>query len=833
MIVPPGSSASPGLPESLGRFQIVRRLGQGAQSVVYLAFDPQLHREVAVKALRGSADQAQALLNEARAVSRLSHAAIIPVFEAANDPATGVAYLVFEYVPGPTLAELLRQQGALEPALAVKMLLPVLDALAYAHANQVIHRDLKPSNILLDRRGLARVMDFGIAVRQNDTVDSNATDADDDELQAPVGTPAYMAPEYLQYGRISVQMDVFSAGLVLYEMLVGRRAVPGDSGLQAIHFLANTDITLPDNLPYAVDERLHNIVERALAREPQARYASADELALALRDWSAPVSLAASDSLLTAGTSGHAAATAQAVALESLLRRMRLRPEFPALPDSMVQINRLASSDQLNLDALSEAVLRDAAVTHKLLRTVNSALYRSYGGGAVSTVSRAIQLLGYGAVRTAASSLPLLDMRRDRAQAGRLLDEMLLAYFCGSLAQALSGLRARDAEEAFVCGNLQRLGPMLVSCHFTDEAAEIARLSQSRTQHPARAVRQVLGLDYETLGLGVARYWGLPDIVLRSMRSLAGPGGATSTADQPAVIAPVGRAEVLRTLSSFSSELLNAWLQESPERRQTASSLASQRYAKALALSTHEIRVASDEAEGAVRKLLQGLRLDLSQSEVAQRLGLAPTQALRTAPHMNAALHAASTQPTQPSQATQPTQPTQRTAALAECREGLAEAIQDLASRLLQPFKLSDLVLVCLQHLQRACGFRQVIFALRDPKTNTMVGRIAADNGAEGSKGPGRLSLDLNTLTDPLVQAVNQAQDLWMPVLADEATAPYRHNLGASAILLLPLQIKGQTLGLVYADFGAGAVPPLGDKELASISTLRNQMALAFRQRSV
>ena len=126
-----------------------------------------------------------------------------------------------------------------------------------------------------------------------------------------------------------------------------------------------------------------------------------------------------------------------------------------------------------------------------------------------------------------------------------------------------------------------------------------------------------------------------------------------------------------------------------------------------------------------------------------------------------------------------------------------------------------------------------MIFALRDPKTNTMVGRIAADNGAAGSKGPGRLSLDLNTLTDPLVQAVNQAQDLWMPVLADEATAPYRQNLGASAILLLPLQIKGQTLGLVYADFGAGAVPPLGDKELASISTLRNQMALAFRQRSV
>ena len=121
--------------------------------MVYLALDPQLQREVAIKALRGSASTADALLNEARAVGRLSHPGIVPVFEvgeaspaqhnATSGGRTG-AYLVFEYVAGPTLADVLKEQGALAPALAVRMLLPALEAVAYAHSRDVIHRDLKP-----------------------------------------------------------------------------------------------------------------------------------------------------------------------------------------------------------------------------------------------------------------------------------------------------------------------------------------------------------------------------------------------------------------------------------------------------------------------------------------------------------------------------------------------------------------------------------------------------------------------------------------------------------------------------------------------------------------
>ena len=157
------------LPPQLGRFRLLQRLGEGAQATVWLAHDPLLDREVAVKLLKaqfvdtsepGTVDE---WLHEARAVSRLTHPNIVPVFEA--DTQGGRSYLVFEYVSGGTLSQRLRAGPRPTAAEAVTLMLGVLDGLAAAHAAGIVHRDLKPSNILLDARGRARVMDFGIAAR--------------------------------------------------------------------------------------------------------------------------------------------------------------------------------------------------------------------------------------------------------------------------------------------------------------------------------------------------------------------------------------------------------------------------------------------------------------------------------------------------------------------------------------------------------------------------------------------------------------------------------------------------------------------------------------------
>ncbi|HSW23389.1 MAG TPA: serine/threonine-protein kinase, partial [Burkholderiaceae bacterium] len=181
----------------VGRFELLDVLGRGAQAVVWRANDQRLDREVALKLL---SPDAQAIsvnqwLHEARAVSRLSHPNIVPVFEA--DEAEGQPYLVFELVRGQTLAEALRRSGAMPERAAATLLLGVLEALRAAHAQGIVHRDLKPSNILLGADGRPRVMDFGIAARASDGAGHVC------------GTPGYMSPEAARGLAPTTAMDVF------------------------------------------------------------------------------------------------------------------------------------------------------------------------------------------------------------------------------------------------------------------------------------------------------------------------------------------------------------------------------------------------------------------------------------------------------------------------------------------------------------------------------------------------------------------------------------------------------------------------------------------------
>jgi serine/threonine protein kinase len=171
----------PAAGQLVGRFRLKSELGRGAQATVWRAHDERLDRDVAIKLLDPGAGSVAVnqWLHEARAVSRLAHPHIVPLFEA--DEAQGQPYLVFELVTGRTLAEALRADGAMPARDAVSMMLCVLDALRLAHKHGIVHRDLKPTNILIDADGRARVMDFGIAARLADRATALI-----------VGTPGYM-----------------------------------------------------------------------------------------------------------------------------------------------------------------------------------------------------------------------------------------------------------------------------------------------------------------------------------------------------------------------------------------------------------------------------------------------------------------------------------------------------------------------------------------------------------------------------------------------------------------------------------------------------------------
>jgi hypothetical protein len=266
------------LPRSVGKFEVLEQLGRGTFGTVYKARDPELQRLVAVKVPRAGSfatpEEEERFLREARAAAQLSHPGIVPVLEIAHD--RGVPYIVSEYVEGLTLADVLtgRRPGFRE---AAELVAAVADALDYAHRRQIVHRDVKPSNLLIDHAGRPHVTDFGLARRGEGEV----TVTLDGQV---LGTPAYMAPEQAagDQQRVDARSDVYSLGVVLYELLTGELPFRGNQRM-LLHQVLHNEPRPPHSLNDRVPRDLETICLKAMAKVSARRYASAAEMADDLR----------------------------------------------------------------------------------------------------------------------------------------------------------------------------------------------------------------------------------------------------------------------------------------------------------------------------------------------------------------------------------------------------------------------------------------------------------------------------------------------------------------------------------------------------------------------
>ncbi len=264
----------------LGKYEIRGVLGKGAMGIVYKAFDPQIERPVAIKTIRKDSLDADLLeqfmarfKNEARAAGRLTHANIVGIYDYGEDNA--VAYIAMEYVEGTGLREYLDRRANFDFTQLVALMSQLLDALEFAHRCGVVHRDIKPSNLIVSDAGALKVADFGVA-----HIDmSNLTTAG-----MVIGTPSYMSPEQCMGEVADARSDVFSAGVVLYELLTGRRPFTGT--VQAIAYKICHEEPVPPStlsglaLPPAVDR----LVATALAKRPEDRFPSARAFHDALRE---------------------------------------------------------------------------------------------------------------------------------------------------------------------------------------------------------------------------------------------------------------------------------------------------------------------------------------------------------------------------------------------------------------------------------------------------------------------------------------------------------------------------------------------------------------------
>jgi len=264
---------------TLGRFEIVAELGQGAMGVVYEARDPAIGRRVAIKTVRAglatsvSDDMLERFRREARAAGTLSHQNIVTVYDVGEQD--GVTYIAMEFLDGRPLDEVLADRRCIPVDECVELMAKVLEGLGHAHEHGVVHRDVKPANIVVSENGTVKVADFGVA----HTLDSELT-----RTGMLIGTPHYMSPEQFAAGRIDGRSDLFSVASILYEMLTGERPFHGDNLGAMMHNVMNTEPVPVRKINVHVPEPLAGVIEKAMSKDPQRRYQTADDFVAALRE---------------------------------------------------------------------------------------------------------------------------------------------------------------------------------------------------------------------------------------------------------------------------------------------------------------------------------------------------------------------------------------------------------------------------------------------------------------------------------------------------------------------------------------------------------------------
>jgi serine/threonine protein kinase len=796
-----------GILHNIGRFEIIATLGKGAQSTVYLGYDPHLEREVAIKTVHFEEQeelQRSLLIQEARTVSNLRHANIVPIFEAGEH--NGDPYLVFEYVEGKTLAETLANEGALPVNHALDIIIQVLDAIDHAHRHGIVHRDLKPSNILINEQGIPRVMDFGIAIRV-----SGGREADS-EL---AGTPPYMAPEYIAGKGISAQSDIFAAGLILIEMITGRRAVQGTDPVQILGKIMAGTLFSADELSEFIDEKLGNIILKAIAHNPLDRYLTAQDMKEALENYLQP-----SD-----GTPASLSDASKKSTLEFLLRRMRHKSDFPALSESVSAINKIVASENESITKLSNTVLKDFALVNKVLKLVNSVSYYQFGGGTISTISRAVVILGFDAVRNIAVTLMLFEHLQNKPQAAHLMDDFIRTLFSGVLSRVIAAKNGyREPEEAFICAMFHNLGRLLAVFYFPEESEEIRKrmLHQKCSQEVASA--QVLGISFQDMGIGIAHNWGFPEQIVHSMRQL--PDGPVKK--------PETYQDRLRTLAEFCYSLCDLIAVTPRDQKDGGLKKIATRFGNHMPLTEKDLIPAIDWALEEMLQYANIIHINLHQSQFGKQLAEWMRQTVtprQVDDDVNTIILSESRMVAESGELKMAGAASSFDAQ--DSQSILADGIQDISNSLVESRPLNDVLRMILETMYRAMGFKHVLLCIKDGRQGTMNGRFGF--GADITRIAKEFKFPLGFSADVFHAALSKSADILITDINDlkiRERIPdwYRNVVSAQTFVLFPLNIKNTPVALIYGDKEFPGEIGFSDKELSLLRTLRNQAILAIKQ---
>src|SRR5262245_35306495 len=265
--------------QKLGRYEIIEELGRGAMGVIYKAKDPVIGRHVAIKTIRlgDFTDSAHVtelhsrLMREAQSAGVLSHPNIITIFDVGEE--AGLAYFAMELVEGATLEHIVEGEQHLDESAVIRIARQTADALGFAHQRGIVHRDIKPANIMLTQDGRVKVADFGIAKVGSTKMTQTGM---------LLGSPSYMAPEHFLGQPLDGRSDIFALGIVLYELITGHAPFTAENLGTLSYKIVHEDPLPPAKLKPGMNPRLSDLVAKALARDPAARFQTASEICTSL-----------------------------------------------------------------------------------------------------------------------------------------------------------------------------------------------------------------------------------------------------------------------------------------------------------------------------------------------------------------------------------------------------------------------------------------------------------------------------------------------------------------------------------------------------------------------
>ncbi len=479
--------------------------------------------------------------------------------------------------------------------------------------------------------------------------------------------------------------------------------------------------------------------------------------------------------------------------VEFLLRRMRHKGDLPSFSNHIIEINsKLSSLKALNLSAtsdLAKIILKDFSLTNKLLRVVNSAIYGNLAGK-ITTISKAMMMLGFEKVRMLSATLMIFEHLENKSQAAELKEVAMESFINGVIAMNLAeSMKFGRAEEAFVCAMLHNLGKMLVICYFPEEYGAIKeQISHGIDENTAS--RKILGVSFNEMGIAVSRSWNFPDMIVRSMERP--PPGAVDT--------PKTEYETMCSIINYASDLCAAVTSSQEDAWEKTMSEISMRYKKSIPLSVTQIEPLLDSAAVKIDDFSEIVKIDKKSSTFLNKLS----------EHHKSVVQETSdkipeNQPPRKSAASKPTPPALKSPAVIaqEKKMIITNGINEIADVMKGAYSLGDVMYMILETMYRGFELNRVIFCLRDVEGKKIVGRFGL--GEKSEEMVKLFQIQIGKTSDIFNIAISQGRGI---IIAD-ATAPnivqnlpqwYRESVAAPAFLIYPLLIKGNCIGLFYAD---------------------------------